>query len=782
MKICNPHALHRALALLLAFVLCFGLASTAFAAQEDSYHDPAEYWLSASNRTNELDANAIVTSETFYCAECNAYRSFTVWRTPEYTRDGATALSRNVMYSDGTTVDGENTGSILDGVPGVNAWYTGYHWTKASCQTCGTINGNMGVNDYGHGKNVYWLYDCAAEFMVELEETVAYEYVSDLYHEVTVTGGSYCGFCYGTYHTEETELEHHDMEYTVTAEPGNLRFVRTGTCTDCGYATTGYVTAKAVIQSYLGTVDGDAHTIVVSDLSDSGVSVSIRYGRTADACTRTAAPTYDEAGTNYIYYAITYTYKGESMTENGVTYVTLVEAAAAGSNSACACGCGDTDCGCKETSCSGNCCGTCSNCDHSNSYSYTIDATCTALGYTKYICLDCGTEWSSDYISATGHLYQYFTTSEATCKTAGKTIGICVHCGLVTTETTEKADHQYSTYTVSATCTSPGYTVHECSVCGDRYISDITAILSHSYTAVTTAATCTTAGKTVYFCTDCGSSYAGSYIAAYGHDYVATEITAASCNGAGVTQYKCADCGDTYLVAQNATGHTPGEAATCTEGQYCLDCGAIIALPTGHDYTAYVTEATCTDGGYTTHICANCGDSYVDGYTDAHGHDYVATEITAASCNGAGVTQYKCADCGDTYLVAQDATGHTPSEAATCTEGQYCLDCGAIIALPTGHDYTAYVTEATCTDGGYTTHICANCGDSYVDGYTDAHGHDYVATEITAASCNGAGVTQYKCADCGDTYLVAQDATGHTPSEAATCTEGQYCLDCGAII
>ena len=35
------------------------------------------------------------------------------------------------------------------------------------------------------------------------------------------------------------------------------------------------------------------------------------------------------------------------------------------------------------------------------------------------------------------------------------------------------------------------------------------------------------------------------------------------------------------------------------------------------------------------------------------------------------------------------------------------------------HSYTAVVTAPTCTEGGYTTHTCTECGDSYVDSYTD---------------------------------------------------------------
>ena len=101
-------------------------------------------------------------------------------------------MNRNVKYSDGTMVGGSGTGTILDGVPGQNASYTGYHWTKAVCEICGTVNSNMSINDYGFGKNVYWLYDCDSKFMQELPEQKNYDYVDSTYHKVTTTGGEYC--------------------------------------------------------------------------------------------------------------------------------------------------------------------------------------------------------------------------------------------------------------------------------------------------------------------------------------------------------------------------------------------------------------------------------------------------------------------------------------------------------------------------------------------------------------------------------------------------------------
>ena len=183
------------ISLLLALALCMSLVPSAFAAQENGYHDPAEHWLTASNRTNELDVNAVVTHETFYCAVCEKQTSFTAWRTPEYTRDGVTALTRNVLYSDGTLVGGEGTGAVLDGTPGKDAFYTGYHWTKAMCDTCGTLNSNGGIAGYSFNKNVYNLYDCAAEFTERLDETVTYEYADSANHTKTTVGGTYCCLC-----------------------------------------------------------------------------------------------------------------------------------------------------------------------------------------------------------------------------------------------------------------------------------------------------------------------------------------------------------------------------------------------------------------------------------------------------------------------------------------------------------------------------------------------------------------------------------------------------------
>ena len=134
------------------------IPTVSFAAQSNEYIDPADNWLKANGRTNELDANATTTYETGYCTVCERDTLGLTYRVPEYTKSGETALNRGVKYSDGTLIDGSGTGNLDDGTPGVDAFFTGYHYTKSVCQTCGTLNSIEGPDIYSFNKNVYSLY------------------------------------------------------------------------------------------------------------------------------------------------------------------------------------------------------------------------------------------------------------------------------------------------------------------------------------------------------------------------------------------------------------------------------------------------------------------------------------------------------------------------------------------------------------------------------------------------------------------------------------------------
>lgn len=95
-----------------------------------------------------------------------------------------------------------------------------------------------GINGYGFGRNVYNLYDCAAEFMEDLDKRVTYEYADDTYHTVTTKGGSYCCFCYGTIYESSSKLERHSMVTEVLPQPANGRFAVVEKCSLCDYCCT----------------------------------------------------------------------------------------------------------------------------------------------------------------------------------------------------------------------------------------------------------------------------------------------------------------------------------------------------------------------------------------------------------------------------------------------------------------------------------------------------------------------------------------------------------------
>lgn len=688
---------NRLLALFLAVAAAISLLSgPAWAAQESSYHDPAEHWLTANDRTNELDANAVVTHETFPCPQCGKNTSFLVFRTPEYTRDGQTALSRNVKFSDGTFLDGSGVGTILDGMPGVDAAYTGYHWCKAICERCGTINANMGLSSYSYGKNVYWLYDCAVEFLEELPEITRYEYADVIYHTKIGLGGEYCGFCYGTYYTESSALECHHMESAIRPELAHDRFVEMDTCENCGYSETEYTAAKAVVADYYGVEDGQPHTVTVSDLSEAGVTTAIRYGHSADACTLTSAPNYTDAGDYPVYYEITYTYQNTNMVEDGVAFVHLRDETATDANGSCACGCGDPDCGCQDPACDGCCCDDqgCGD-DHNWTLLDSTDPTCYTLGYDRYLCVECGKIEKRDYEAALGHAYQSVVIRDATCEVSGKTMDICERCGNVKESTLPQTGHEFAITKLSATCVSPGYTLRECSVCGERHIEDITPAVAHNYKAKTTPATCEGGGRTLHICEGCGSSFITDYTNPLGHSWdEGTLITNATCAGEGVMEYTCIRCGATRLEGDEAAGHVPGAPATCTEPQLCAKCGAVTEKALGHNYTEEVTAPTCTEMGYTTYTCSRCGATHKGAYAEAAGHkpgDWIIDKEPTTDSEGS--KHKECEVCGE--KLEEETIEKIYNQATTDSKGE-CIVGGYLVSI-TDTDSKDPVANATVT-------------------------------------------------------------------------------------
>ena len=779
----RKHILKSAVSLLLTMAISISLVPAAFAAQSNEYVDPADNWLSSNNRTNELDVNATITNETQYCNVCKKFTSVLTYRVPEYTKTGETALNRGVRYSDGTCIDGVSKGNLDNGTPGVDAYYTGYHFTKAVCQTCGTINSGDGPTDYDFNNNVYSLNSCDHNFFLDFDATT-YEPYDEGRHLTTLKRGEYCKFCKGTFARASRGLESHDFTESVDAQLGNNRFYVAEKCNDCGYETSEYVTAKSVVASYYGTADGEAHTLTVSDLSDSGVKTSIRYGDTADSCTKTSAPNYTQAGYYTVYYKINYSYAGETMTENGVSYVWLVNDDNETDNNG-----GNTIIVIPPTH------------EHDYHYLETVAPSCENLGYERWQCEGCGELQKRNYTPAKGHNYKAVTIREATCKQGGLKLWLCSDCGDFYEETTPLASHSYKTVKHNPTCRMTGYTEHICEVCGDNYITDITPIISHAYEHITKEPTCTEKGYTTHTCTMCDYHYVSDYTEPTGHKWdEGHTVTNSTCDAEGVIEYHCLNdsCTEKMIKAISATGHTPGKAANCTEPQVCEVCGTVLELPTGHHYDSKVIAPTCTSMGYTVYTCRDCDDTYTGDYTDKAEHDYKKTK-TAPTCTSHGYTTYSCKNCDDEYV--SDYTEKLPHAykeditKPTCTSMGFstftCADCGdSYVGNYTDmleHNYNKETVEPTCTEHGYAVYTCPDCGKSYIGDYTDSKEHHYIETVI-APTCTEMGYSIFKCDDCGDEYKGNYtDKVPHAYKAVVTeptCTSIGFtthtCPDCGA--
>lgn len=326
-------------------------------------------------------------------------------------------------------------------------------------------------------------------------------------------------------------------------------------------------------------------------------------------------------------------------------------------------------------------------------------------------------EWHMDHI----HSYSSNILVEPTCTLSGITQYIC-ECAIEIMETVEATGHSYvEEVTVNATCKDYGLKTYKC-FCGDTYTEKINKLTEHSYITKVTDSTCSTEGFTTYTC-ECGNTYRDNYQPLKNHLYTIYALyQPETCTSDRILRSSCDyECGKfiTVKVENTRLQHnyfvlSDSLDATCTEDGYteskkCTLCGDVIdkiLIPAkGHSYNAILTESTCAINGYTTYTC-ECGDTYVDDYTDTLDHEYTSEITIPATHTSEGVKTFTC-ECGDSYTDS--------------------------IAKTDVHTYSAAVTKDTCTADGYTIYTCV-CGDTYKE-TINSTGHIYDGS---------------KCINCGE--------------------------------
>ncbi len=381
--------------------------------------------------------------------------------------------------------------------------------------------------------------------------------------------------------------------------------------------------------------------------------------------------------------------------------------------------------------------------------------------------------WSEESIKvACAHTAQDFVVDttvtaslaeSATCTTSAKYYKVCQHCGAISNIVVSNGDplgHSYGDWTpVEGTDTH----ARTCKVCLTE-----TQTEAHKWTE----ATCTTA-KTCSVCkategepsghsfgewtpvenTDthsrscsCGETETNPH--AWGEGEQTKDPT---CTEKGVKTFTCSDCKATKTEEISMSDHDWTDA-TCTLPKTCKTCGTTEDDSLGHidengdflcdrvDCTAVVppkanSTLTIEQANALGLLCADSyteNKYYVSGtiaevYNVFYGNMYIKDSLGNSlqiygTYSADGETSYNNLDVkpivGDTVTIygvigqykdtAQIQNGwitsHTPHE----------------------HDYKVVVTAPTCTTGGYTTHTCSICKDSYKDSETDAIGHNYV--------------------------------------------------------
>lgn len=341
------------------------------------------------------------------------------------------------------------------------------------------------------------------------------------------------------------------------------------------------------------------------------------------------------------------------------------------------------------------------------------------------------------------------------------------------------------------------------------------AVCNHEYDKVVTDPTCTEKGYTTYTCKKCGDSYTGDYTEPLGHDFGEWEtVQEATETETGLAKRSCKRCKEEETKSIPTTDHVHKytevvTAPTCTEKGYTTHtcaCGdSYVDTYTnalGHDYEEKVFPPTCQNGGHSLFLCRRCGDAYMGNFTDPSEHSYVDT-IVKPTCDAQGYTLHTCSACGNEYRDHYvESLGHDYGEwkvtkEATETEtGEQVRTCKRCNKEQTEeipvkihvHQYTAVVTtEPTCEQPGITTYTCTSCGHKYIDYVPAALGHDYVAKVVKEATCDDLGEVLYTCSRCGDSYTEQLDPLDHVFGEEVvtppTCEKKGYttrtCINCG---
>ena len=327
----------------------------------------------------------------------------------------------------------------------------------------------------------------------------------------------------------------------------------------------------------------------------------------------------------------------------------------------------------------------------------------------------------------------------------------------------------------------------------------------------------------------------------------------------GEAHQVCSSCNSTLQegdipVCEEAHTHAYGDwvtskDATCTEGGQevrTCSCGLQEVRDTeiiDHRRIDAVIAPTCTEEGYTAHICLACGDMYKDTPVEAIGHNFaIWRTLKTSNCTEEGYQKSSCSNSCGTVEYSVIPFSHIYGEWVELSEKAHgtvrfyekrVCACGAFEEREHCHEFDVLleVVPPVCSEDGYSVYACA-CGDpgrmqadfvkatgkhtygKWVKVTENVHGsvrtvekrfctcgfyeerehcHEFnVLLETKAPTCSTEGYSVYACA-CGDPgrlTTTCPPTNDHTfgpwtvtqkPSATENGEECRNCKKCGKI-
>ena len=197
----------------------------------------------------------------------------------------------------------------------------------------------------------------------------------------------------------------------------------------------------------------------------------------------------------------------------------------------------------------------------------------------------------------------------------------------------------------------------------------------------------------------------------------------------GVRLTRGKGCGGNSSIGQKAAEESREEISGAIKGadMVFITCGegggtgtgaapvlAQIAKEMGILTVAVVTKPTCKAGGYTTHTCSVCGNSYSDTPVSALGHTGGTANCTdkavCTRCN----TAYGSVNPNNHKNVVTDKAVEATCTSNGKTAGSHCSACGVTIKAQETvakkiHTYKNVVTKATLSKNGKVVPTCSVC-------------------------------------------------------------------------